>query len=515
MWRLSTRELLSFALGTVLLDLTAACWFTYLLIYLEDTLYFDPGSSGYILLTGQVADAIATPLVGYWSDLSKHRVVCGCWHLDRRTQWHFIGTCFVLGFYTMVWTVNCCSGGSNHGWNLIYYAVGGAMFNFGWAAVQVSHLALTGDLSFDEHCRTRIGSARHAFSITSSIIVFLSYLVLVETVEPRGEKTQEKFRYLALIVIAVGFVCSAIFYNAMHHITLKREALKSDYTLLLEQESSIEQFEEKAETTDECTDLGDSDNLLSEELIEKPNEEAELASLSELEILSSITVNHWKEWLSVPEFYVVGLIYMLSRSAINITMVYMCFYLVKTLEMNDTSLALVPLTMYLSSFSTTFYITRWNKKFGRYNSFMFGACTVICSSILCAFVGKSFLPYAEYVYGVASMFGIGTAVILVGSLSIIADLVGLNLQYGAFVYGSHSFADKLCAGVLVIAIQLHRDDVCINENDEPDTEECQDYVRIIMSTVPSVCAGTAICCIYLLMRLYKRRGEVERIQAAS
>ena len=65
MWRLSRMELFLFALGTVLMDLTSTCWFTYLLIYLEDALYFDPGDAGIVLLVGQIADAIATPLVGY------------------------------------------------------------------------------------------------------------------------------------------------------------------------------------------------------------------------------------------------------------------------------------------------------------------------------------------------------------------------------------------------------------------------------------------------------------------
>lgn len=527
MWRLNRTELICFALGTVLNDLTAACWFTYLLIYLEDTLYFDPTVAGVVVLVGQISDAIATPLVGLGSDMSDGKILFnGAWHLDRRTLWHLVGTCLVIVFYTLIWTVECCSGQSNHGWNAVYYAIGAAIFNFGWASVQVSHLALTGDLSKDEDCRTRINSARHSFSIISSLLVFASYLVLIETVHPTGEKSADKFHYLAAIVLVVGIATSIVFYWIMNKITYKREFysssdffLQSDdptaYLALNElhlqisgTNSEISQDEDTKDYSKIRTEETIRESISASCIVGGDNESQTTASDPFLGVsqrdptFEDELVQNWTDWLKEPKFYMVGAIYMLSRLAMNITMVYMSFYLVKTLEMDDAALALVPATMYLSSFLTTLRLEKMNKKLGRNKSFYFGALANIIASVLCAFFGTQDIPQDNYVYIAFVIFGFGTAVTIVGSLSIIADLVGENLKWGAFVYGVMSFADKLAAGVVIIGIQLHRDNVCINENDEPDTEECQDFVRIVMSTIPSASSGMAVLILAIMTKLY-------------
>jgi hypothetical protein len=49
--------------------------------------------------------------------------------------------------------------------------------------------------------------------------------------------------------------------------------------------------------------------------------------------------------------------------------------------------------------------------------------------------------------------GAGSSVMLVTSLGITADLIGPNIESGAFVYGAMSFMDKLSNGVAVTLIQ--------------------------------------------------------------
>ena len=49
--------------------------------------------------------------------------------------------------------------------------------------------------------------------------------------------------------------------------------------------------------------------------------------------------------------------------------------------------------------------------------------------------------------------GAGSSVMLVTSLGITADLIGLNTESGAFVYGAMSFIDKLSNGVAVTMVQ--------------------------------------------------------------
>lgn len=70
--RLSLGKKLSYGVGHVLNDLSASMWFSYLLIYLHRVVYFKNSLSGYMMLLGQVADAISTAFVGFESDRTQN-----------------------------------------------------------------------------------------------------------------------------------------------------------------------------------------------------------------------------------------------------------------------------------------------------------------------------------------------------------------------------------------------------------------------------------------------------------
>jgi len=78
---------LSYGVGHVLNDLTASMWFSYLLIYLHRVIGFNNRLAGYMMLIGQLADAIATVFVGFESD----RSVSGLFGYGRRKSWHLVG----------------------------------------------------------------------------------------------------------------------------------------------------------------------------------------------------------------------------------------------------------------------------------------------------------------------------------------------------------------------------------------------------------------------------------------
>lgn len=83
---LPLRTRLSFATGHFLNDLCASLWFTYLLLYLHAVLGYSHGLAGGLLLAGQVADGLCTPLLGYETDRSA-----GCGGYGRRKSWHLAG----------------------------------------------------------------------------------------------------------------------------------------------------------------------------------------------------------------------------------------------------------------------------------------------------------------------------------------------------------------------------------------------------------------------------------------
>lgn len=84
---LSLTARLSYAVGHFLNDLCASMWFTYLLVYLHSVRAYSSRGAGVLLLLGQVADGLCTPLVGYEADRAAGR----CARCGPRKSWHLVG----------------------------------------------------------------------------------------------------------------------------------------------------------------------------------------------------------------------------------------------------------------------------------------------------------------------------------------------------------------------------------------------------------------------------------------
>lgn len=56
----------AYGVGHFINDLVAACWFNYLFFFLKRVVKTPAASSA--LLSGQICDGVATPIVGYLSD---------------------------------------------------------------------------------------------------------------------------------------------------------------------------------------------------------------------------------------------------------------------------------------------------------------------------------------------------------------------------------------------------------------------------------------------------------------
>ena len=77
---------LTYGVGHIFNDLCASVWFSYLLIYFHDVIHFDNVLAGYIMLVGQIADALATPFIGFEIDQTN-----GCCKYGKRKSWHIVG----------------------------------------------------------------------------------------------------------------------------------------------------------------------------------------------------------------------------------------------------------------------------------------------------------------------------------------------------------------------------------------------------------------------------------------
>ncbi|CAG0915809.1 unnamed protein product [Notodromas monacha] len=404
----------AFAVGHVLNDLCASLWFTYLLVYFHFVLKFDNKLSGIILMIGQIADAISTPFVGLESDRDDGFYLC---KYGRRKTWHLIGTLCVLGTMPFIFMkcINCEN--SSQSAQLLYYGAFVAIFQFGWASVQISHLSLIPELASCQHERTGLNALRrslnirrYAFTVASNVTVYViawaSFGIEANDSMSNGligPQNSGAFTKIVLISLSIGAVFSIIF-----HVGVKEPP-------------SLSQMD-RAEREQSIKNRG----------FMKPG-----------------------HWMQLSEFYKTAMLYMVTRLYVNITQVYIPLYLQDSLNLEARNLAIVPLVMYVSGFGSSFCIKWTNRRLGRKVSYLAGSAVglVACGWI---YLGEGEIYKHYWIYAVAVLAGMCSSTILITSLSITSDLIGENTESGAFVYGAMSFADKLSNGLVIVLIQsLH------------------------------------------------------------
>ncbi|CAL9688423.1 unnamed protein product [Knipowitschia caucasica] len=446
---------LSYAVGHFLNDLCASMWFTYLLVFYHDVLGFKNTFAGLLLLVGQIADGLCTPLIGYESDRTP-----GCGNYGKRKTWHLVGTLSVALSFSFIFN-QClgCSALTPQWASMLYFAPFIVVFQFGWAAVQISHLSLIPELVRCEHAKVELTAYRYAFTVVANITVFaVAYLLFhmqsgaARDMDALGPADIPVFRDLALIVLGIGLVSSLLF----HLGTSERRSREED---------------------------GEQRPLLA----------SPTTSLSEL--------LQWKCWLRQPSFYQVALLYMSTRLIVNLSQTYISMYLVNTLGLDKKYIATIPLVMYLSGFLSSFIMKPVSKLIGKSLTYFLGLVLVLCFSYWVLLD----VDMGQRVYGAAVLLGAGSATILVISLAMTAELIADQTQSGAFVYGAMSFTDKVANGFAVMLIQsLHpcHTVVCC-----PD---CVWFYHIVMVTVTGgvACVAALALCSILIWPIKIRRRLV-------
>jgi Na+/melibiose symporter-like transporter len=132
----SRKTKLAYSVGHVLNDLCASMWFSYLLVFYHRVVNFSNASAGYLLLIGQIADAISTTFVGFESDRTR----AGLCHYGRRKTWHLLGVISVLCSFAFCFNLCVHCQHSSLWAQFIYYAMFIVIFQFGWSCSQITHL---------------------------------------------------------------------------------------------------------------------------------------------------------------------------------------------------------------------------------------------------------------------------------------------------------------------------------------------------------------------------------------
>ncbi len=93
----TTTVLAAYSVSHFANDLCACMWFIYLSFYLLKVIKLDQNIAGLCLLSGQIADGITTPIVGYYSD----KVAC---KVGQRNAWYYFGTLLVAPAFLCIFT---------------------------------------------------------------------------------------------------------------------------------------------------------------------------------------------------------------------------------------------------------------------------------------------------------------------------------------------------------------------------------------------------------------------------
>jgi len=230
-------------------DLCASCWFFFLSYYLIKIIHLDAQYAGYIMLAGQVADAIATPLVGIFSDKTNTR--CG-----KRTPWYIVGSLLVMVSFILIF-VKVIPDDTSDLWLYVYYGTMASTFNIGWAAVQVAHMALLPSISLNKKNKDLMTRIRTAFTFAAQFVALgLSLLFFWWISNPILQ-----YQVLAISCVVLGTLASLIFLVMCREIPLSKNIPEYYQTMKisilrvtnqkLQEERLIEEVDEKEEKTNE------------------------------------------------------------------------------------------------------------------------------------------------------------------------------------------------------------------------------------------------------------------------
>jgi len=311
---LSSRVKLSYGVGHVLNDLVASCWFSYFLVFLRTVLLFPAAEAGFLLLIGQISDGLATPVVGILSDKTRSK-------FGKRRLWITLGSiCVILTFPFIFHSVAIEYFETSNILRLIYYSFFIILFQFSWASVQVSHLALVPELTRDTSERVMLNSMRSIATILSNVAVFMMafFILRSESLTGLGPDDTEAFFHLSLLVLFIGSIFSMIFIFG----------------------------------------------------VPDPNPRSKRSGSNEM---------LWHHWFYRIDFYITAIIYTCTRLMVNVSQVYIPLFLVMTLHAPKSSIASVPLTVFASGLLSTCVCERLTRRFGSEGLTFFGCLIILCS----------------------------------------------------------------------------------------------------------------------------------------
>lgn len=99
-----------------------------------------------------------------------------------------------------------------------------ALFNVGWAAVQISNMAIVNSLTYSNRRRDTLVNNRNGFTYGANITVLTLALIFFNVVH----SSVKQFRLLSIITLIFGFASSIFYIVQIKEVSLSQEAKSLD-----------------------------------------------------------------------------------------------------------------------------------------------------------------------------------------------------------------------------------------------------------------------------------------------
>lgn len=480
---LSFLQKFGFGLGHVYNDLCAGVWFSYTLLFMQAVLGLPATEAGTLVMLGQVSDAISTPIVGLLAD-----------RYGTKRKWHIFGTGLVFVAFPMIFSICPFCDIAPSWWPPIYFTIYIVLFQFAWAVVQITHLAMIPEMSKTMKDRADLTATRYSASVISNVVV---YMITWAVLQGRskldnniGPADAYRFRDISLILTLIGVSMSVIFHFSLAVSDYEARRLLS---LAAQQarNTSIQSTDAPAASNSAASTSQETDKLLDAEAEAPP-----------------VKIRQQKNFLKSPKLYQNAFLYVFSRLFMTTSLVYMPLWLderswSQTIDISSDAsvdhLATVPLVSFLASFIASMGLKQTNRWVSHQMAYFIGSLISIAGCVWIAYATPATASSIK-LFAIAVLFGAGSSITMISSLCITADMIGTHTYQGGFIYSAVTFADKLITGIVVVIIEAMK---CSRRSD------CPEYYRNVLAYACGVASTLGILTL-LTLRFNRRRPRLDR-----
>ena len=432
---LSLKTKVGYAAGHVFNDMVSVIEPGYTLLFLKYVIHLNSINSGLIVLIGQFCNGLSTALIGLLIDLDYDCRIYN--HYGRQKTWHLIGTiCVIISFPFLCLTpigldITSCASRSfkinvlnsqdekisspnissecvfeeSQYEVILYYAIVVILENFGWAAVQTSHLSMIPYLTISDRHQLTLNSIRNSATSVSYIFVYCIAWKLFDARDKVGEQSTDElqgvFQNIMLIIVSLGAFSSCLFHLLVKE---KHRPLNTTYdTKNFVRQSSM------------CRSSRLS-RPFNKVALPPPDKQPD--TLHEMKI---------SQWLLEPQFYLTALHYMMVRLFFQASSIYAPFFVSKTLKLPNEYMATVPLVMYAGGLLFSVATKYLPDILGLKKSMVFCSLFGLGGCLWILFGCNDRTYYIHEVLGIAITIGGASSAMIILSLTMIAAYIGSNI----------------------------------------------------------------------------------------